>query len=204
MAAGYNRVIMIGNLTRDPEYKQLASGQAVCRLGIASNRQYKNRQNGDMVQEVCFIDVDVWGAQAESCRQYLEKGRPVLVEGRLKFDQWEDQAGQNRSKHSLVADRVVFLAAANEQGVEQQEAAAPSDEVNAPGNDMERELMAQIKRIKERESAVNVGATKIQSTTNVARKESSKKSNDSSMGLEHAASTVDFKDEPPFQDDLPF
>src|SRR5690349_24503797 len=89
--AGFNRVIMIGNLTRDPEYKQLTSGQAVCRLGLASNRQFKNRQSGDLVQEVCYVDVDVWGAQAESCRQYLTKGRPVLVEGRLKLDSWQDQ-----------------------------------------------------------------------------------------------------------------
>lgn len=109
--AGYNRIIMVGNLTRDPELKQLNSGQSVCRLGIASNRQYKNRQTGMMVQEVCFVDVDVWGAQAESCRQYLQKGRPVLIEGRLKLDSWKDNDGQARSKHSIVAERVVFLAA---------------------------------------------------------------------------------------------
>ena len=64
--AGYNRVVMIGNLTRDPEYKQLTSGQPVCRLGLATNRQFKNRQTGSMVQEVCYIDIDVWGAQADS------------------------------------------------------------------------------------------------------------------------------------------
>ena len=107
--AGYNRIIMVGNLTRDPEYKQLASGQAVCRLGIASNRQFRNRQSGDMVQEVCYIDVDVWGPQADSCNKYLEKGRQVLIEGRIKFDTWQDQDGKNRNKHSIVADRVVFL-----------------------------------------------------------------------------------------------
>ena len=107
--ASYNRVIIMGNLTRDPEYKQLASGQSVCRLGLASNRQFKNRQTGDIVQEVCFVDIDVWGAQAESCNQYLQKGRAVLVEGRLKFDSWEDTEGQRRSKHSIVADRVTFL-----------------------------------------------------------------------------------------------
>src|SRR5438477_12574569 len=111
--AGYNRIVLVGNLTRDPDYKQLASGQAVCRLGLATNRQFKNRQTTSMVQEVCYIDIDVWGAQAESCRQYLKKGRPVLIEGRLKFDSWEDQSGQTRSKHSVVADRVVFLGSAN-------------------------------------------------------------------------------------------
>ena len=64
--AAFNRVILIGNLTRDPEYRSLASGQAVCRLGLATNRQFKNKQTGSLVQEVCYIDVDVWGAQAES------------------------------------------------------------------------------------------------------------------------------------------
>src|SRR6202522_2120812 len=107
--ASYNRIIVAGNLTRDPEYKQLTSGQAVSRLSLATNRQFKNRQTGSMVQEVCYIDVDVWGAQAESCRQYLQKGRSVLVEGRLKYDSWEDQNGQMRSRHTIVSDRVVFL-----------------------------------------------------------------------------------------------
>lgn len=109
--AGYNRIIMIGNLTRDPEFKQLTSGQNVCRLSVASNRQFKNKQTGSLVQEVCYVDVDVWGAQADSCRQYLQKGRPVLIEGRLKLDTWKEADGSSRSKHSIVSDRVVFLAA---------------------------------------------------------------------------------------------
>ena len=106
--ASYNRIIMMGNLTRDPELKNLNSGQNVCRFGLASNRSFKNRQTGSLTQEVCFIDVDVWGAQADNCQQFLSKGRSVLVEGRLKLDSWE-QDGQKRSKHSIVADRVVFL-----------------------------------------------------------------------------------------------
>ncbi len=100
---------MMGNLTRDPDLKNLASGQAVCRLSVASNRQFKNRQNGQLFKEVCFLDVDVWGVQAESCSKFLVKGRPVLIEGRLKFDTWEDQDGKKQSKHSIVADRVTFL-----------------------------------------------------------------------------------------------
>ena len=107
--SSYNRIIMMGNLTRDPDIKNLASGQAVCRLSLASNRQFKNKQSGQMVQEVCFVDVDVWGAQAESCSKFLAKGRPVLVEGRLKLDSWEDSEGKKQSKHSIVADRVTFL-----------------------------------------------------------------------------------------------
>jgi len=107
--ANFNRVIIIGNLTRDPEYKQQPSGQGLCKLGIASNRQFKNKATGTLSQEVCFIDVSVWGPQAESCNQYLQKGRPVLIEGRLKYDSWKDTDGNNRTKHSIVAERVVFL-----------------------------------------------------------------------------------------------
>ncbi len=107
--AGYNRVIMIGNLTKDPDFKQLNAERSVCKVNIASNRQYKNKHTGAVVQEVCFIDVEVWGPQADSCRQYLQKGRPVLVEGRLKLDTWKDNEGQNRSRHVIIADKVVFL-----------------------------------------------------------------------------------------------
>ncbi|MBT4594716.1 single-stranded DNA-binding protein [bacterium] len=124
--SGYNRVILMGNLTRDPELKQLASGQSVCRLGIASNRQFRNKQSGMMTQEVCFVDIDVWGAQADSCEKYLQKGRPVLIEGRLKFDQWQEQDGQKRSKHSIVADRVTFLSAGPQDEMENQENAEPA------------------------------------------------------------------------------
>lgn len=113
--AGYNRVIIVGNLTRDPELKQLPSGMSVCRLSVASNRQFKNRQSGAMVQDVCYVDVDVWGSQAESCNTYLQKGRPVLIEGRLKFDSWQDAEGKTRSKHSISADTVQFLGFGQEQ-----------------------------------------------------------------------------------------
>lgn len=107
--ANYNRIIMMGNLTRDPEMRQLPSGTTLCRFGLASNRQFKNRQTGAVTQDVCFVDVEVWGPQAEFCNQYLQKGRPVLVEGRLKFDSWKDAEGQNRSRYCIVADNVQFL-----------------------------------------------------------------------------------------------
>ena len=94
--ANYNKIIIIGNLTKEPNYKQLNNGQAICTLTIASNRDYKNKQTGALVKEVCFIDVDVWGPQAEHCRQYLQKGRPVLIEGRLKQDNWNDAEGKAR------------------------------------------------------------------------------------------------------------
>ncbi len=112
--AGYNKVIMMGNLTKDPEVKQVGA-QSVCKLTIASNKQYKNKQTGAIAQEVCFIDVDVWGAQADSCKLYLQKGRPVLVEGRLKLDSWKDQEGKSYSRYSIVSERVVFLGFGDQQ-----------------------------------------------------------------------------------------
>ena len=129
--ANYNRIIMMGNLTRDPELKQIPSGQSVCRFGLASNRQFKNKQSGAMVQEVCFVDVDVWGAQADVCKQYLLKGRAVLIEGRLKLDSWQDAEGNKRSKHSVVADRVTFLgagASAEDEAGQDEYAPARSEE----------------------------------------------------------------------------
>lgn len=120
--ANFNKIILIGNLTKDPELKTVGAGQ-VCRLSMATNRQFKNRQTGAMVQEVCYIDIDVWGAQAETCKQFLQKGRQVMVEGRLKQDMWKDNEGQTRSKHSVVADRVVFLGSNNSAGVDAEEGA---------------------------------------------------------------------------------
>lgn len=106
--ASYNRIILVGNLTRDTEYKQLPSGQGICNFNIASSRPV-NKQIANATPDVCYIDVVVWGTQADNCRQYLSKGKSVLVEGRLKLDSWDDQNGQKRSKHSIVADRVIFL-----------------------------------------------------------------------------------------------
>ena len=180
--ASYNRIIMMGNLTRDPEYKQLSSGQAVCRFGLASNRQFKNKQTGSMVQEVCFIDVDVWGAQAESCNQYLQKGRSVLVEGRLKLDNWEGPDGIKRSKHSIVADRVTFLAS----GVNQ------SDDVSADGASDESS------------SSMSVASEGSKILGEPAKRVKAKSTR--SVGEEAQTSTgeIDFKDEKPFEDELPF
>ena len=183
--AAFNRVILVGNLTRDPEYRNLASGQAVCRLGLATNRQFKNKQTGSLVQEVCYIDVDVWGAQAESCRQYLQKGRPVLVEGRLKLDSWDDQMGQKRSKHSIVAERVVFLS--TNAAAEASFGASATDESEAvqlnPNNSVERDLLAQLEKAQ----------TRVKTTKAVKKEEAPA-----------ATGEIDFQDEPPFEDNLPF
>lgn len=197
--ASYNRVILAGNLTRDPEHKQLASGQAVCRLGLAVNRQFKNRQTGEMVQEVCYVDIDVWGAQAESCNQYLSKGRGVLVEGRLKFDNWEDANGQNRSKLSVVADRVVFLnSSAAEQDDENSRSVAPT--MNAARVDT-----ATTQALQEQLDQATASAKK---TVKKAKKQESGEIEAVPVADAGApasgAGEVKFKDQPPFEDDLPF
>lgn len=185
--AGYNRIVMVGNLTRDPEYKQLASGQSVCRLGLATNRQFKNRQTGAMAQEVCFIDVDVWGPQAETCRQYLSKGRPVLIEGRLKFDTWQDPQGGTRSKHSIAADRVVFLGT------------AAADSMDSIGGSSEDSFEAASIPAPSYSTQHTDEFVKIEQA--VAKKQAAKKV---TVPKKETGGVAEFKDEPPFEDELPF
>ena len=136
--ANFNRVILIGNLTRDPEYKQMPSGQAMCRLSLASNRQFRNKQTGLMSQEVCYIDAAVWGPPAENCRQYLQKGRPVLVEGRLRYETWKDAEGQTKQRHSIVADNVVFLGSGQrtEQGNDESLSRSPATKTEGMTEDV--------------------------------------------------------------------
>jgi len=113
--ANYNRVLLMGNLTRDPEIRYSAAGggreggSAICKFGLAVNRTWKN-QAGEKQEETCFVDITVFGRTAENCNEYLRKGRPVFVEGRLEFSQWEDrESGQKRSKLAVVAENVQFL-----------------------------------------------------------------------------------------------
>jgi len=107
--ASLNKVLMMGNLTRDPELRYVPSGAPVATFGLAVNRTFVT-QHGDKKDEVCFVRVVVFGKQAESCSQYLAKGRPVFIEGRLQYRAWE-QDGQKRSTLDIVADRVQFLGA---------------------------------------------------------------------------------------------
>lgn len=102
-------MILCGNLTRDPEVRYTAGGLAICQFGLAVNRSWKDAQ-GELKEEVTFVDVSAFGKQAETIGQYLKKGRPMLVEGRLKLDQWEDkQSGQKRSKLGVVLEAFTFL-----------------------------------------------------------------------------------------------
>lgn len=104
----FNRVIMLGNLTRDPELRYLPSGGAVCTIGLASNRRFK-KTDGSQGEEVCFIDVTFFGRTAEVANQYLSRGKKILVEGRLKLDQWTDNQGVKRSKHSITAETLQMI-----------------------------------------------------------------------------------------------
>ena len=115
MAASLNKVLLIGNLTRDPELRYVPSGTAVATFTIAVNRVYTS-QAGEKKEEVAFIKIVVWGRRAEVCGEYLSKGSPVFIEGRLQSRSWEGQDGQKRSTTEVIADNVQFLRGANAPG----------------------------------------------------------------------------------------
>ncbi|MSR44491.1 MAG: single-stranded DNA-binding protein [Phycisphaerales bacterium] len=106
--ASYNKVLLMGNLTRDVELKHIAGNQAVAEIGLAVNRRYKTKEGEDR-EETTFVDCEAWGRTAEVMKQYLSKGRPVFIEGRLKLDQWTDKDGQKRSKMRVVIETFQFL-----------------------------------------------------------------------------------------------
>ncbi len=106
--ANLNRVFLVGNLTRDPELRYIPSGDAVANLGLAVNRVYKTKE-GEKKEDTCFVTVVVWRKQAEICGEYLSKGSPILVEGRLQSRNWETNEGEKRSTLEIVASRIQFL-----------------------------------------------------------------------------------------------
>jgi single-strand DNA-binding protein len=106
--ASFNQVILLGNLTRDVELRHTPGNQAVANIGLAMNRQYQTRE-GERREETTFVDCEAWGRQAEVMAQYLAKGRPVFIQGRLKLDTWQDQQGQNRSKLKVVVENFQFV-----------------------------------------------------------------------------------------------
>lgn len=110
MAASLNRIVLCGNLTADPELAFAPSGMAICKLRLAVNERVKNSQTGEWTDRPCYVDVTVFGNQAEPCNQYLGKGSPVLLEGKLRYETWDGPDGSKRSKHSVVAERVQFIA----------------------------------------------------------------------------------------------
>ena len=106
--ASYNQVVLIGNLTKDPELRYIPSGSAVCGFGLAINRTYTNAE-GEKHEDVTFIDIVCWNKLAEACAQYLHKGSPAFVEGRLQQKSWETEDGSKRYRHEIVAKSVQFL-----------------------------------------------------------------------------------------------
>ena len=113
---GFNKVILIGNLTKNPELRYTPNGTPVASFGLAVNRRF--RQAGDLKEEVCYVDIVVFGKQAEHCGQYLSKGNGAIIEGRLQQRRWETEEGQKRSKHEVVAQNVTFLPKRPEMGGE--------------------------------------------------------------------------------------
>jgi len=109
--ANLNKVLLIGRLTRDPEFKYIPSGAAVAEFGLAVNRHYV--VNGERREDTCFVDVNIWGRRAETVRDYLRKGQQVFIEGHLVYDQWQTQDGQKRSKLRITADNFQFMESSN-------------------------------------------------------------------------------------------
>ena len=130
--ASLNKVLLIGNLTQDPELRRIPSGTAVSTLRLAVSESFQNK-SGERVERTVFLDVDVWDRQAENCQQYLSKGSPIFVEGRLQMDQWDDkETGQKRSRLKVRADRVQFLSGPRRDGAVRDAAAAAPAAASAP------------------------------------------------------------------------
>ena len=123
--ASLNKLLLMGNLTRDPQLSYLPSQTAVVEFGLAMNRKWKSRE-GEQKEEVCFVDCQAYGKTAETINKYLAKGRPVFVEGRLKFDSWTAQDGTKRSKHRVVVENFQFIG-----GQQSQNTAATGGAVNS-------------------------------------------------------------------------
>ena len=135
--SSFNKTIIMGRLTRDPELKSTASGMSICKFGIASTRKFKG-SDGNMKEDTLFIDVDAWGRQGEVIQKFFHKGSPIFVEGRLKLDQWESNTGEKRSKHSITLDSFEFVGSRDENAQAgnnfsaPQSAPAPAQQPAAP------------------------------------------------------------------------
>lgn len=111
--AAFNKVILIGNLTRDPELRVTNTGLSICKLGLAVNRNYTTKE-GESKDETTYVDIDAFGKQAEILSKYMQKGKPLMIEGRLKLDQWESSDGQKRSKLGVVLENFQFIGGRDE------------------------------------------------------------------------------------------
>ena len=135
--SSYNHVTLMGNLTRDPDFKTLDLGSSVANFGMAMNKVYQDK-NGEKQESVVFVDIEVWNRQAEIANEYLFKGKRVLIDGELKFDQWEDESGK-RQKLSVRAHRIVFADSKREEDGEGEaqpatSAASTGSQTSTPGS----------------------------------------------------------------------
>lgn len=130
MAASLNKVFLMGNLTRDPELRYVPSGTAVANFTVAVNRAYST-QSGEKKEEVAYVRIVVWGRRAEVCGEYLSKGRPVFIEGRIRTRTWQGPDGQNRSALEVIASNVQFLGGGKFAAKGKEEALKPADEVDS-------------------------------------------------------------------------
>lgn len=124
--ASLNKVLLIGNLTRDPELKYTANGSAVCSMQLAINNKYKS--NNEVKEDTCFVGAVVWGKQAENCNEYLKKGNPVFIEGRLQYKTWEGKDGQQKNKLEVVVSSVQFLSNNSKTGNQQDNSKKSNDD----------------------------------------------------------------------------
>ena len=131
-ATNINRVVLTGNLTRDPELRSTPSGTSICSLRVACNTRRKDA-SGEWVDKPNYFDVTVWGAQGENCANYLSKGRPVAVDGRLEWREWEDRDGNKRQSVDIIADSVQFLG--SREGGENGARFTPQSDVPADQSD---------------------------------------------------------------------
>ena len=124
--ASLNKVMLIGNLTRDPELKYTQGGSPYAKFGLAINRKFK--QGDEWKEDVCFVDITVWGTLAENCCKYLSKGSPAFIEGRLNFGSWEKD-GEKKSKLDVVANNIQFLGSKESQSTEKTAHSLPDDDI---------------------------------------------------------------------------
>jgi single-strand DNA-binding protein len=142
MAANINRVVLVGNLTRDPELRHTPSGTPVCSLRLAVNTRRKDPATGEWGEKPNYFDITVWGNQGESCAQYLGKGRPIAVDGRLEWREWEAQDGSKRQAVEIIADSVQFLGSRADAGAEPQfvQAGAVAEKSDFGGGDVDDDI----------------------------------------------------------------
>ncbi len=137
-ATNINRVVLTGNLTSDPELRNLPSGTSVCKLRVACNTRRKGA-SGEWEDKPNYFDVTVWGAQGENCARYLAKGRPVAIDGRLEWREWETEGGGKRQAVDIVADSVQFLGGREEGGGGQSNGFTPRSDVPANTDDFQQQ-----------------------------------------------------------------